>query len=117
MGGDDGSSGVMPSAPSASSADSNVIWLDITEPSRISSAVRSDTSGTSYPCRTRPRLSAVPAGPAPTTAMRRGELMPASVSPAYGVEHRRPRRGQRVDHVEVVDVRELAVVEPLEPAL
>ncbi len=44
----------------------------------------------------------MPAGPAPTTAIRRGEVMPASVSPADGVEHRRPRRRQRVDHVEVV---------------
>jgi hypothetical protein len=37
----------MPRALSLSRADSKVIWLDITEPSRISSAVRSDTSVTS----------------------------------------------------------------------
>ena len=81
IGGAVGSSSVMPSALSASSADSKVTWLDITEPSRISSAVRSETSVTSCPPRTSPSASAVPAGPAPTTAIRRGEVMPPSVSP------------------------------------
>ena len=37
----------MPRACSTSSADSKVIWLDITDPARISSAVRSETSVTS----------------------------------------------------------------------
>ena len=53
----------MPSACSASSADSKVIWLDITDPARISSAVRSETRVTSWPGRSSPSASAVPAGP------------------------------------------------------
>src|SRR3954469_21272225 len=121
MAGAGGSRSATPRVASASSADSKVIWLDITDPARISSAVRSLTSVTSWPCRTSPSANAVPAGPAPTIAIRRGELMPPSVSPVAGltardgVEDRRPRRRQRVDDREVVDARELAVVQPVEP--
>src|SRR5919107_1265592 len=106
----------MPRAPSASRADSKVTWLDITVPVRISSAVRSETSVTSKPCRTRPSASAVPAGPAPTTAIRRVEVMAHRMSPADGPPDRRPRGGPRVHDVEVVGAGELPVVDPAEAA-
>src|SRR3954447_2725901 len=115
----------MPRALSLSRADSKVIWLDITEPSRISSAVRSDTSVTSWPCRTSPSASAVPAGPAPTTAIRRvvdaadmapashraGERRPPSreLAPQRGA-YLGPHVRQRVDHRGVIRAGELAVV-------
>ena len=84
--GRDGSRSVTPRDASTSSADSKVIWLDITVPVRISSAVRSETSVTAQPCCSRPSASVVPAGPAPTTATDRDRegvccMLPASHSP------------------------------------
>src|SRR3954453_294404 len=123
MAGAGGSRSAISRAASASSADSKVIWLDITDPARISSAVRSLRTVTLWPCRTSPSANAVPAGPAPPIATRRGELMPPSVSPAPsspprdGVEDLRPRIRHRIDDREVVHARELPVVQPVEPCL
>src|SRR3954454_22315312 len=121
-----GSRSLMPSAVSASSADSNVIWLDIADPARISSAVRSDTSVTSYPSLSSPCASAVPAGPAPTTAIRRGpSLMRHSLSPAATGPGRTscrdrgkngpPRAGGGIDQTQMLDAVELSIVDPGEP--
>src|SRR5512139_3730112 len=101
--GEGGSRAVTPSMVSTSSADSNVIWLDMTGPDRISSALRPETSVTGRPCWRRPSASIVPAGPAPTIAMA-GRVMPSSLSSASTQRgrHRGPGGRGRVDDGEVV---------------